>query len=160
MILANSVGSLEREVASLRTLLARQVDGIELCPVGTGGDELLRSLSAVPVVVVDRKSPDAKADAVLVDDLQGGYLVTQRFLALGHRRIGYISGPEAVSLTAYAQPSLTTDAQPVTEVGRLAAQCLVGRTARSDLPSQPHVLPTRLVLRESSALPALRIPAR
>ena len=50
----------------------------------------------VPLVVVDPMSmPHAKVTSVGSTNFTGGLTATQHLLALGHRRIGYVGGPES-----------------------------------------------------------------
>jgi LacI family transcriptional regulator len=51
-------------------------------------------------VVVDRELGDLAVDQVEVDNEQGGYLAGQYLVRLGHRRIGYIGGPNPLTLSA------------------------------------------------------------
>lgn len=52
-----------------------------------------------PVVVIGH-SPNPRIPSVRSDDENGGYTQTQHLLALGHRKIGIISGPEADPATS------------------------------------------------------------
>lgn len=52
----------------------------------------------VPFVFVDRYIPEFNIDAVVSDNVQGGYLAVKHLLDLGHRRIALLSEPEATSL--------------------------------------------------------------
>jgi LacI family transcriptional regulator len=54
---------------------------------GHGGRDL-------PVVLVNRYIDFAPVDTVVSDNYQGGRLVAEAMVALGHRRIGLITGPE------------------------------------------------------------------
>lgn len=52
-----------------------------------------------PVVIIGH-SPTPNIPSVRSDDENGGYTLTQHLLALGHRKIGIIGGPEADPATA------------------------------------------------------------
>ncbi len=63
-------------------------------------DYILRLVErGLHVVVFDRRLrgsdalPQSRIDGVSVDNVLGGYLATKHLLELGHRRIGFISGP-------------------------------------------------------------------
>lgn len=51
----------------------------------------------MPVVVIDRKAPQAQVDIVRCDSEGGAYQLIQLLLNLGHRRIAVLSGPQTVS---------------------------------------------------------------
>lgn len=88
----------EMESGKLNFLLDRQVDGILLMPSGSvlpGLDKLMTS--GMPVVLIDRALEDTGCDTVLVDNLNASYNAVELLITKGHRRIGIICGPEAVS---------------------------------------------------------------
>ncbi len=62
-----------------------------------------------------------------------------------------IVGFDDIPLAAAIYPALTTIAQPVAELGKLGVRLLLDRIARRDAPYQRVLLPTRLVVRESTA---------
>jgi LacI family transcriptional regulator len=102
VILCNSDGSAAKEAAYVEVLLSKQVDGLILISSGNSFAPVQSILKVgVPLVVVDRELGDLPVDQVLVDNEQGGYLVGQYLVRLGHRRIGYISGPSNLSLSAH-----------------------------------------------------------
>jgi LacI family transcriptional regulator len=107
LILANSAGDPDRELQNIATLQSRQVDGLIFVAAGAGDEDLLRVLTSLPIVLVDRDiagmSVDGgplDVDAVKVDNLNGGYVATRHLIGLGHRRIGCITGPSATSPSA------------------------------------------------------------
>lgn len=52
----------------------------------------------IPFVFIDRYLPEFNVDAVVSDNIQGGYLATKHLLELGHRKIALLCEPEATSL--------------------------------------------------------------
>jgi LacI family transcriptional regulator len=101
VVLCNSEGNLDREQHYTEVLTGKQVDGIIFVAAGDHTKSLSVLLGrGVPFVVIDRDLPDAKVDAVLADNRQGGYLATRHLLGLGHRRIACISGPSNVTPSA------------------------------------------------------------
>ncbi len=63
-----------------------------------------------------------------------------------------IVGFDDIALASYTSPPLTTIQQPKYEMGQLAAQILLERiTTKKKIGVQRHLLPTRLVVRESTA---------
>jgi LacI family transcriptional regulator len=105
VILCNSDGSEAKEAAYVDTLLSKQIDGLILISSGNSFAPLQTILDAgVPCVVVDRELGDEfEVDQVLIDNRQGGYLAGRYLVQLGHRRIGYIAGPNQLSLSAQRQ---------------------------------------------------------
>ncbi|HLG76066.1 MAG TPA: LacI family DNA-binding transcriptional regulator [Ktedonobacteraceae bacterium] len=94
MILCNSAASVEREEACIRMLLSKQMDGFIFVPLSRDPERLRLLLDAeVPVVILRDLAGAVPVDAVLTDNEQGGYLAGHYLLQLGHRRIGFLSGP-------------------------------------------------------------------
>ena len=95
VILATMDEEPAQEEEYLNVLMEKRVDGI--LAVATGQNVRLWREAielGIKVVLVDRKIaslPDA--DAVLLDNVKGGYDATAYLTALGHRRIGIMSGP-------------------------------------------------------------------
>lgn len=93
----------EAELEYLHRLLDQRVDGIIFWP----SDETVSQMylkevweRGVPLVAVDRQLPLTKADFSGTDDVAGGRLVAEHLLALGHRRLGHITGEPWVSTYA------------------------------------------------------------
>ncbi|HEX7023002.1 MAG TPA: LacI family DNA-binding transcriptional regulator [Trueperaceae bacterium] len=78
------------EAAGLRLLAEHGVDGVIWTPLGDTRPNIL----PFPVVVVDR--PLEGLDAVFADHEQGGRLLAEYALELGHRRIGLLVGPQSL----------------------------------------------------------------
>ncbi|MBC7260748.1 MAG: substrate-binding domain-containing protein, partial [Chloroflexi bacterium] len=119
-ILCNSDGQLEKELAYVNVLLAKQVDGVIFIAASSQSEHImLLTEEQVPVVIADRQMPDAEVDVVLVDNYRGGYLATEYLISLGHHRIGCITGPSDTTPSAdrvrgYKQ-ALTSAGLPVDE---------------------------------------------
>lgn len=61
------------------------------------GDDLIRSINReVPLVLVDRQIDDLDVVTVALDNRRGAAGAVEHLLSLGHRRIGFIKGPENV----------------------------------------------------------------
>ncbi len=94
VMLCNSAYDFEREVAHINVLRSKRVDGLIIIPLTTEAQSINRLIdSKVPVIVVDRKVPSVKADAIMVDNFRGSYEATEYLINLGHTRIGYIMRP-------------------------------------------------------------------
>jgi LacI family transcriptional regulator len=82
----------------LRDLLQKQVDGVLLVPARSTADSVaFIQKQGTPVVVLDRRVPNARVDVVRCDSEGGAYQLTRLLLSLGHRRIAMLSGPQGVS---------------------------------------------------------------
>ena len=83
------------ELAYLRMLYDRKVDGIIYVPVADGNNsEFVRDLACkgVPMVELSRQRESDILDAVLADNFGGSYMAIERLRQLGHRRIAMIGG--------------------------------------------------------------------
>jgi LacI family transcriptional regulator len=82
----------------IQMLAARRVDGLVLANVALKDDAVERCLRRqVPVVLVNRAEQEARVPSVVSDDIAGMQLATEHLVALGHRRIVHIAGPQALS---------------------------------------------------------------
>ncbi len=93
VILCNSDRSLSKEEIYLDMLISKRVDGLVYMTVQTRG-EMLQPLKDhnIHAVVFDREYEGF--DALLLDNLGGGYDAARHLLSLGHRRIACITGPD------------------------------------------------------------------
>jgi DNA-binding LacI/PurR family transcriptional regulator len=93
VILCNSTGDPDREIASVRALREKWVDAVIVTSswVGSFYDQLTEI--QVPVVLINNQQPGEYGFSVRNDDLYGGQLAGEYLIGLGHRRIAYISGP-------------------------------------------------------------------
>jgi LacI family transcriptional regulator len=98
VILCNSDYDLAKENAHVDVLLAKQVDGVIFCSSG-GTSEAQQKLQDgnTPWVTIDHDISGLQTGSVLIDYQLGGTLATQHLLALGHQRIGCITGPTQFS---------------------------------------------------------------
>lgn len=98
VVLTNTDNEPERERNALAQLREKWVDGLIVVPQADAAPHL-RALAAagVPLVVIDRIPAGLDVDAVRSDNLRGAYLAVRHLLALGHRRIAHIRGPESSS---------------------------------------------------------------
>ena len=70
-----------------------------------------------------------------------------------------VAGFDDIPLARQIWPPLTTVCQPIYEIAAFATRLLIGLLGRNDLPSPHHEIPTRLVIRGSTASPDNRVPA-
>jgi len=96
VILCSSNAEPEREIAAVKMLRSKRVDGVIVTSsrVGALYQEHLERLG-VPIVLINNHSEDSGryTYSVSVDNRHGGHLATTHLIQLGHRRIAYISRP-------------------------------------------------------------------
>lgn len=93
-LIVNSDWDPEQEQAAIRTLLSRPVDGLIFVEYShrATGDALEQS--SKPRVFVHRLFGSPIKNSVVPDDHYGAGLATGHLISLGHRRVGYVNGPE------------------------------------------------------------------
>jgi LacI family transcriptional regulator len=87
----------EAEIAPsdiVRRLTCHRIDGVILPPPLCDDPALLTALNdaSMPMVQVATGHPSALASSVAIDDEAAAYQLTGHLIALGHRRIGHVSG--------------------------------------------------------------------
>lgn len=88
------------ELRLVHAFLDRRVDAFVLRPVNDDATRVYyREIHerSVPLVAVDRRLAGSFCDFVGTDDLLGGRLAAEYLHALGHRHLGHLAGPAAVS---------------------------------------------------------------
>jgi len=125
VMLCNTDEDPAKEDVYLRLLREKQVDGLLLAPSGLPTPNLRLWLRAgLPLVLVDRRLAGVHADAALVDNKEGARSAVQHLIALGHRRIGMIGGPQQVftgqeRLTGYYEALRDAGIKPDSALVRL-----------------------------------------
>ncbi|WP_168878982.1 LacI family DNA-binding transcriptional regulator [Rhizobium sp. P28RR-XV] len=148
IIVMTSFDNAAKEADRIRQLTSRRVDGIILVP--SNDFHPIRLPKGLPIVVVDRLMPGYSG--IASDHRNGVRLGVEYLLKLGHRRIGFISGPEHsvpandrlkgyLDAMIQAGDSAATAASPLVaeanfdyESGRQAGNYLLAR-ARSERPT-------------------------
>lgn len=98
VILCNTDESEAEQERYITVLLQKQVDGVLLVPVRSDPRPVgWIQRQGVPVVVLDRQVPGVEVDVVRCDSQGGAYRLVRLLLALGHRSIAALGGPEGVS---------------------------------------------------------------
>jgi LacI family transcriptional regulator len=99
VILCDTQGDLERERGYLEDMVAFQVDGVLIAPVGDRSRPQLRLLTRnnVPFVLIDRSITGFDGDLVQGDSVAGARQLVDHLIGLGHRRIGMITETTDVS---------------------------------------------------------------
>jgi len=100
VLLCNSDDKQEKEAVYLELLLSKRVDGIILNKTPATLSIAQRRMLAeakVPIVLLMRTCPGLKTDIVQTDDRQGAIDAISHLARIGHKRIGFVSGPLHVS---------------------------------------------------------------
>ncbi len=96
MLLCDTGFDVSREREMLILMRMQRVDGIVLCPAGDAAD--YQDSPAIgrgaPVVLVDSAPQEARVDSVVIDNFAAAFGATAHLLALGHRHIAAVAGPE------------------------------------------------------------------
>jgi LacI family transcriptional regulator len=118
-----------------------------------GGFDVSSGVEAARSLMALRPAPTA----IMASNDRSAFGVLQALAELGLRVPHDVSvvGFDDVPLAAASQPPLTTVHQPVYEMGRTAMETLVAWIERGEVAAGKRELPTRLVVRESSARPRI-----
>jgi len=94
LLIGNLHDEVEKEAELVRLVLSGQADGAILLNgrMLSHGNRSMAD-SGAPIVGLSLPIADATAPAVVVDEEAGGAMVAEHLLALGHRRVAYLSGP-------------------------------------------------------------------
>ena len=93
LIFTHTSSSAEEELAQLRNIIERRVDGIILAPVLSTPDAVrFVQEQNVPIVVLDYEMPETDVDVVRTDGEAGAAHLTRHLIELGHTRIAMLSG--------------------------------------------------------------------
>jgi len=100
VFLCNTEEDPQRELAVLRSLEEKRVDGVVLCSSRLDDEELHKVVARhSTVVLVNRRLEPMGAEngvgVVVLDDVAGGKMVTRHLLDTGHRAVGLLAGPLA-----------------------------------------------------------------
>ncbi len=94
----NTNEDLAAEAAAITAVLGQSPDGIILCPVANDAGNLATlKASGVPFTLIGRYTPGVRADYVVCDDEEGGYLAMKHLLSGGHRNIAFFNGDCRIS---------------------------------------------------------------
>ena len=93
VLVCNTDETAEKQRAYLEALIDERVLGVIISPSDPGGEQISRLLDlGIPVVACDREVGDARADAVLADNVKAIRIGSGLLIAEGHRRIAFIGG--------------------------------------------------------------------
>jgi LacI family transcriptional regulator len=93
VLLCNTDESAEKQRAYLEVLAQERPLGVIVAPTDPAGGEIGGLLDrGIPVVAFDRVVDDARADAVVANNLEAARRATEHLIRGGHRRIGFVGG--------------------------------------------------------------------
>lgn len=100
LLIAHTLNKPERENLVLRRMLARRVDGLFITPVYRFEAEarIYQEIIArnIPTVLLGPPAPFCKNfPSVEIEEQLASYHVTKHLIALGHKKIAYLTGPTA-----------------------------------------------------------------
>jgi LacI family transcriptional regulator len=97
-LIANTENDPERERQDFEALRARQVDGF-ITATARLDHEVLDAVAAsgAPLVLVNRRVEDGGLPSAVADDRAGARQAVAHLVALGHRRIAHLAGPQEIS---------------------------------------------------------------
>jgi LacI family transcriptional regulator len=97
-IVANVGADEEEQLFVINRLMGQQVDGLILA-TACRHDPVVKLCvgQGLPVVTVNRSDETGIASCVVSDDMVGMRLAVEHLVALGHRHIAHIAGPESLS---------------------------------------------------------------
>ncbi len=76
----------------------RRCDALVLCAPRMSEEDLVRATTTLgPVVLMNRSSPKVTAPTLSVDSRAGIEALADHLAGLGHRRIAYVEGPDAIA---------------------------------------------------------------
>jgi DNA-binding LacI/PurR family transcriptional regulator len=102
IFLASTDREPDRERQVLAAMVQRGVDGFVLAHVATPERDMLRSvLRGRTFVLASRHFPGVDDEYVVIDGGAGSRLAVEHLIALGHRRIGLITGSSSVAQFAW-----------------------------------------------------------
>jgi LacI family transcriptional regulator len=101
VLVCNTEGDAGLERDYIHNLISHQVDGLMVAPVGDRSRNGLLPLMqrSYPLVLLDRSVQGIECDLVQGDSAGGAQRLIRHLLAVGHRRIAIILGPDDVSTT-------------------------------------------------------------
>ena len=82
----------DREVKMIRMLKSKMIDGLIIAPTKNSKKEIENLIKeSFPFVLIDRFFPELDTNYVLIDNEDGCYQLTKHMLALGRKRIAFVT---------------------------------------------------------------------
>lgn len=94
-LICNTSENETHEAKYISTLIAQNVDGIIAASAFSETEHFKRiTQHNIPFVAIDRSLPGLTKNSVTVDHFEGGRIMAQHLLKLGHRQIAIVGAPE------------------------------------------------------------------
>ncbi|WP_258069816.1 LacI family DNA-binding transcriptional regulator [Arthrobacter sp. SX1312] len=148
-LFGNANENMEQQERYFDVMLSQRVDGLIAAPQGDRAGLVGILESGLPTVFVDRVIEGTGVPSISPDNRTGIRAAVAHLTGLGHRRIGYIAGPQSTStgrerLQAYQEAIAASPADASPELVYLgdfqAASGAAGAHALLDLPDAPTAL--------------------
>jgi DNA-binding LacI/PurR family transcriptional regulator len=151
LILGNTDENLDKERSYIRLLESKRADGLIIAATA-GSHKYLQAAQHLPLVSIDRSLFELGIDSVLVDNVAGARAAIEHLIALGHHRIGVVTGIPGITsteerLAGYKQ-ALAAHGIPLDPALIVVADSRVGGGERGtmQLLTQQSTRPTALFL--------------
>jgi len=95
---------------ALRALISLQVDGLVIASARLPSEEIVPFIDRVPIVVAGRRETSVGITSIFCDDADGGRVLAEHLLTLGHRRVAVILVDSNYSLSQNARGVAMIDA--------------------------------------------------
>ena len=102
IIICQSNESHNTEVANIQTLMSNMIDGLLIChskETNTFEHIKLHARRGIPIVHFDRVCEDMDTSKILVDDVNGGFCITEHLIKQGYQHIAILGGPAHLAIT-------------------------------------------------------------
>jgi DNA-binding LacI/PurR family transcriptional regulator len=90
---------------ALKNLISLQVDGLVVSSARLPSEEIVPFIHRVPIVVAGRRETSRGITSVFCDDADGGTVLAEHLLRLGHEHIAVVLTDQSYSLSQYARGS-------------------------------------------------------
>jgi LacI family fructose operon transcriptional repressor len=142
VFLCNADEDPEKEAFYLAMMRDENVSGVILSPTLSLLKDLRPADYPFPLVLVDRCERDVDADAVMLDNFDSGYRLTEHLITQGYQKIVFLygslgsTGPQRYQgyLAAMAAAGLAPEAEPITPHSERAREVAQRLLARSPMP--------------------------
>jgi len=138
VILCNTDEDHDKEASCLNLMADEKVSGVILSPSLHLLNHFTPEDYGFPVVLVDRYERGIAADAVLLDNFDAAYRLTEHLIANGHRQIVFVYGAESATgrqrleghraaMASHQLPVQTQGVRPMVDQAREAALAVLQR---------------------------------
>ncbi|MCF8358203.1 MAG: LacI family transcriptional regulator [Prolixibacteraceae bacterium] len=97
ILLVDSDENAEKEKQQIKNMIARDIDGIIVAPVGTEKNHFNDIIKQkIPLLFIDRYFPDMDVPFLSSDNFRGAYDAIKLFIRNGHKKIAIIKGDNRI----------------------------------------------------------------